>query len=55
VADVKEVASTALEAMLRGDAICVPGAVYQLGALASRCAPKWLVRNMGGLMGRRAM
>jgi uncharacterized protein len=55
VADVKEVASTALEAMLRGDAICVPGAVYQLGALASRSAPKWLVRKMGGLMGRKAM
>lgn len=55
IADVKEVASTALEAMLRGDAICVPGAVYQLGALASRSAPKWLVRKMGGLMGRRAV
>jgi uncharacterized protein len=55
VADVKEVASTALEAMLRGDAICVPGAVYQLGALASRSAPKWLVRKMGGLVGRKAM
>ena len=55
IADVKEVASTALEAMLRGDAICVPGAVYQLGALASRSAPKWLVRKMGGLVGRKAM
>jgi uncharacterized protein len=55
IADVKEVASTALEAMLRGDAICVPGAVYQLGALASRSAPKWLVRKMGGLMGRKVM
>ena len=55
IADVKEVASTALEAMLRGDAICVPGAVYQLGALASRSAPKWLVRKMGGIMGRKAI
>lgn len=55
IADVKEVASTALDAMLRGDAICVPGAVYQLGVLASRSAPKWLVRKMGGLMGRRAL
>lgn len=55
IADVKEVASTALEAMLRGDAICVPGAAYKLGALASRSAPKWLVRKMGGLMGRKAM
>ncbi len=55
IADVDEVARSALEATLRGDAICVPGAVYQLGALASRSAPKWLVRKMGGLMGRRAM
>jgi uncharacterized protein len=55
IADVKEVASTALEAMLRGDAICVPGAAYKLGALASRSAPKWLVRKMGGLVGRKAM
>ncbi|MFM7330176.1 MAG: short-chain dehydrogenase, partial [Brachymonas sp.] len=52
IADVKEVASSALQAMLRGDAICVPGAVYQIGALASRSAPKWLVRKVGGLMGR---
>ncbi len=55
IADVNDVARQALEAMLRGDAICVPGAVYQLGALASRSAPKWLVRKMGGLVGRGAM
>jgi uncharacterized protein len=55
IADVQDVASTALAAMLRGDAICVPGAVNQLGALASRSAPKWLVRRMGGLIGRKAM
>jgi short-subunit dehydrogenase len=55
IADVREVASTALEAMLRGDAICVPGAVYKVGVLASRSAPKWLVRKVGGLMGRKAI
>ncbi|MBS7807818.1 SDR family oxidoreductase [Variovorax sp. PCZ-1] len=55
IADVKEVASSALEAMLRGDAIHVPGAVYKVGVLASRSAPKWLVRKVGGLMGRKAM
>jgi uncharacterized protein len=55
IADVDVVAHTALEAMLRGDAICVPGAVNQLGTLASRSAPKWLVRKVGGLLGRRAM
>jgi uncharacterized protein len=55
IADVEDVARTALEAMLRGDAICVPGAINQLGTLASRSAPKWLVRKVGGLLGRRAM
>jgi uncharacterized protein len=55
IADVDDVARTALEAMLRGDAICVPGAVNQIGMLASRSAPKWLVRKVGGLLGRKAM
>jgi short-subunit dehydrogenase len=55
IADVDDVASAALAAMFRGDAICVPGAVNQLGTLASRSAPKWLVRKVGGLLGRRAM
>jgi uncharacterized protein len=55
IAAVDDVAQTALEAMLRGDAICVPGAVNQIGMLASRSAPKWLVRKVGGLLGRRAM
>jgi uncharacterized protein len=55
IADVQDVARTALDATLRGDAVCVPGAVNQLGTLASRSAPKWLVRKVGGLLGRRAM
>jgi uncharacterized protein len=55
VADVNDVARAAIEAMLRGDAICVPGAVNQMGTLASRSAPKWLVRKVGGLLGRKAM
>lgn len=55
IADVDDVATAAIEATLRGDAICVPGAVNQLGTLASRSAPKWLVRKVGGLLGRRAM
>ncbi len=55
IADVHDVAQTAIEATLRGDAICVPGAVNQLGMLASRSTPKWLVRKVGGLLGRRAL
>jgi uncharacterized protein len=55
IADVKDVACTAIQAMQRGDAICVPGAVYRLTAVASRTVPKWLVRKVGGVMGRNAM
>jgi uncharacterized protein len=55
VADVDDVAQTAIDATLRGDAICVPGAINQLGTLASRSTPKWLVRKVGGLLGRRAL
>ncbi len=55
IADVNDVAQTAIDATLRGDAICVPGAVNQIGMLASRSTPKWLVRKVGGLLGRRAM
>jgi len=55
VGDVHEVADLAVAACLRGDAICVPGAVNQAAMIASRSTPKWLVRRIGGLLGRRAL
>ncbi len=55
VADVKDVAQAGFDATLRGDAICVPGTINQLGMLGSRAAPKWLVRKLGGLLGRNAL
>jgi short-subunit dehydrogenase len=55
IADVKDVAQAGFEAMMRGDAICIPGAVNRLGMIGSRAAPKWLVRKLGGLLGRNAM
>lgn len=55
VSDVQDVAAQALAACLRGDAICVPGAINQGAMIASRATPKWLVRRIGGLLGRRAL
>ena len=55
IGDVKDVAQDAYAACMRGDVICIPGAVNRLGMLASRATPKWLVRAVGGLMGRQSM
>jgi short-subunit dehydrogenase len=55
IADVKDVAQQAFSACIRGDAICVPGVVNQAAMIASRGTPKWLVRRIGGLLGRKAL
>lgn len=55
VGDVAEVARQGFEACMRGDAICVPGALNRAAMLASRSTPKWLVRRLGGIMGRAAL
>lgn len=55
VGDVQQVADLAFAATMRGDAICVPGAINQAAMIASRGTPKWLVRRLGGLLGRKAL
>ena len=55
VGAVDDVARQGLQAMQRGDVICVPGVLNRLGTLASRSTPKWLVRRMGGLLGKQLL
>ncbi len=55
VADVQDVADLAFAATMQGDAICVPGVFNQAAMIASRGTPKWLVRRIGGLIGRKAL
>lgn len=55
IGDVQEVADLAFAATMNGDAICVPGAINQVAMIASRGTPKWLVRRIGGLIGRKAL
>lgn len=55
VGDVKDVAQQGFDACMQGDAICVPGAINRAATIASRSTPKWLVRRIGGLLGRKAL
>jgi len=55
VGDVQDVARQAYKACVKGRTICVPGAINQATVLASRSSPKWLVRAVGGVLGRQAL
>lgn len=55
VGDVHDVAQQGFDACMKGDAICVPGAINRAAMIASRGTPKWLVRRIGGLLGRKAL
>lgn len=55
IGEVNDVAAQGFAACMRGDAICLPGAVNRVTMIASRATPKWLVRRIGGILGRRAV
>lgn len=52
VGDVENVAAQGYKACLRGDVICVPGAVNLAATLTGRATPKWLLRRISGVLGR---
>jgi short-subunit dehydrogenase len=52
VGDVEEVAGLGYRACLKGDVICVPGAVNRAATFTGRATPKWLLRRISGVMGR---
>jgi short-subunit dehydrogenase len=52
VGDVEDVAVQGYRACLKGDVICVPGAVNLAATLTGRATPKWLLRRISGVMGR---
>jgi uncharacterized protein len=55
VSDVETVANEGFEACLRGEVIRVPGILNQAAMLASRAAPKWVLRRVSGVVARRMM
>jgi len=55
VSDAREVARKGFEACMAGRVIVVPGLPNWLGASLVGLYPRWLVRNVGGLIGRRSI
>lgn len=53
VSDVQDVARDGVEACLAGQVVAVPGMPNRLMASTVGYYPRWLVRNVGGLFGRR--
>ena len=55
VGDVDDVARQGFAACMKGEVICVPGILNRTAMIASRGTPKWLVRRIGGVLGRKAL
>lgn len=54
VSDVKDVAREGVEGCLSGTVVVVPGAPNRMMARSIGFYPRWLVRGVGGLIGRRS-
>jgi hypothetical protein len=55
ISDVKSVVKEGYDACMRGEAVHVPGLANQLSALWSQTQPRWLVRTLGGFIGRQRL
>jgi uncharacterized protein len=53
IGDAAAVAADGYRACLRGEVIKVPGVINLVSTLASRATPKWLLRNLSGMVVRR--
>jgi hypothetical protein len=54
-ADVKDDAKQGYDACMAGEVVRVPGVANQLSALWSQTQPRWLVRTLGGMIGRQLL
>ncbi len=50
IGSAEAVARDGYAACMKGDVICVPGALNQATALAGRATPKWLLRRVSGAL-----
>ena len=55
VGEVEEVAAEGYRACLAGEVIAVPGALNLAATAATQVAPRWLVRRIAGVLGRRML
>jgi len=54
LSEVEDVAREGYEACISGQAVVVPGLTNRLATSAVQLSPRWLVRNLGGLIGRES-
>lgn len=55
ISEVEDVAAQGYKACLKGEVICVPGAVNIATTSAGRAMPKWLLRRIWGAIGRHTL
>jgi len=55
VGDVNDVAAEGYRACMAGEVVAVPGTINQAAAAAGRATPKWLLRRIAGVLGRRML
>jgi short-subunit dehydrogenase len=55
ISDVEAVANSGYQACMNGDVIDVPGVLNQAAMLAGRLTPKWLLRSISGVIGRKSI
>jgi len=55
VGEASVVAAEGYAGCMRGDVIVVPGAINLATTLASRATPKWLLRKISGVLGRKSI
>lgn len=53
ISDVNQVAAEGFAACMRGEVVQVAGVLNRAATIAGRALPKWLVRQMAGLLARR--
>ena len=53
IGDVDQVAAEAVRACLAGEVIVVPGLINKAATMAAGATPKWLVRRISGMLGRK--
>jgi hypothetical protein len=51
--DAASVAREGYEACMAGRTICINGLPYELAVYLERMQPRWVVRSIGALLGRR--
>lgn len=55
ISDVKTVVKEGYDACINGEVVRVPGLANQISAMWSQTQPRWLVRTLGGMIGRQLL